>query len=227
MYYIGVDVGQANDPSAIAVLEEYTRPRKKIAVPGTLQYELEPLIEENVYRAVHMERIPLGAPYAATVERVKLIVDHVKVAWNNVLLVDMTGIGRAVIEMMRDISLAPIGIQITAGRQVAQNEGGYNVPKLELVTTLQVLYQTYRIELPSSHPETKIIEDQLQNFTYSVNAGGHMSFGAEKDEVHDDLVIAMSLAAWYAEKSGSRKVVTAREHASRREEYDPLRRGML
>src|ERR1044072_7483857 len=52
-YLVGVDLGQASDPTAIAVME---------AIPATGRLRLR-----------HLERAPLGTPYPDVVERVRRI----------------------------------------------------------------------------------------------------------------------------------------------------------
>jgi hypothetical protein len=44
-----------------------------------------------------------------------------------------------------------------------------------------------------------VLINELQNFQVKVNlATGHDSYEAWREEAHDDLVLAVSLACWYA-----------------------------
>ncbi len=73
MIVIGADLGQAQDPTALAVAEVHT-----------------PEIHVR-----HLERLPLGTPYPKVVERIADLVDKLPGA---VLVVDATGVGRAVLD---------------------------------------------------------------------------------------------------------------------------------
>ena len=43
-------------------------------------------------------------------------------------------------------------------------------------------------------------------FRVKISAEGHDSYGAHREGAHDDLVLALSCAVWYAEKeAGSRR----------------------
>ncbi len=80
-YIVGVDLGQASDPTALAVVEREERPTGRLvedesAALHDAWHGLErrrPLVEElaSHYRVVHLERLPLGLPYPRVVEAVE------------------------------------------------------------------------------------------------------------------------------------------------------------
>jgi hypothetical protein len=72
MFYVGLDLGQRHDPTAIAVVEKIT----------------------NHMLVRHLERVPLGTPYPGVVERVREITRNRQMAENCALAVDGTGMGR-------------------------------------------------------------------------------------------------------------------------------------
>jgi hypothetical protein len=59
MFYIGVDLGKKRDPATVAIVEKQET--------GGLW--MTPIYKELLLR--HLERLPLGTPYPAVVERVK------------------------------------------------------------------------------------------------------------------------------------------------------------
>ncbi len=91
MIVIGADLGQAQDPTAIAVAE----------------------VHPPEIHGRHLERLPLGTPYPKVVERIGDLVDKLPGAD---LVVDATGVGRAVLDQMREAGLAPVAVTITGGR---------------------------------------------------------------------------------------------------------------
>lgn len=230
MYYIGVDIGQALDYTAIAVLSTHQKFREKTSLPGTLQYKHEPTMIINYYQIKHLERMALGTKYQDIVRRVQRITDNVNVARAYYLIVDMTGVGRPVVELMRDANLAPVGVQITSGYHVAEQQYGFSVPKRELVSSLQVLFQSERIKGPKPQimPEITELKEQLQHFNYKINQKGNEVYQAEKEAIHDDLVLAVALASWYAEKSEGREAIgMLGKKEYDRDDFDPLRWGLI
>ena len=79
MFYVGLDLGQRHDPTAIAVMEKTT----------------------SHMRVRHLERVPLGTPYPGVVERVREIVWNGQLVRNCALAVDGTGVGAPVVDMLR------------------------------------------------------------------------------------------------------------------------------
>lgn len=59
-YFVGVDLGQAHDPTAICVVE-----RETYAAADNVIYRLGPTppVPRPQYRIRHLERLPLGMAY--------------------------------------------------------------------------------------------------------------------------------------------------------------------
>lgn len=225
-YFVGVDVGQSPDPSALVVLKRVEQVREKESPPGTVAWEREPRMLVSKYQAQLLKEYDLGTPYNTVVQDCKKLMQHPQLVKQTVLLVDATGVGKPVIEMMQLNRLAPIGVTITGGSSVHQHPLGYTVPKRDLVTALQVLFQTSRIELPGQIPETQRVLDQLQRLTVKINEKANDQYGLEREEGnHFDLAIALALAGWYAERAFAafRK---DEEIKPSRDEFDPLRHGL-
>ena len=80
-----------------------------------------------------------------------------------------------------------------------------NVPKRELVSTIQVLLQTKRLRIPSLLPEAQVLLEEMTNFQVKISLTGHDSYGAWREGTHDDLLLAVALACWAAEKKSCLK----------------------
>ncbi|MCL6472539.1 MAG: hypothetical protein K6T91_06955 [Firmicutes bacterium] len=179
-FFLGLDLGQAQDYTALAVLER---------------------IENGEYHVRHLERFKLGTPYPAVVERVRMLMLTRPLLNRSVLVVDRTGVGAPVVDMFRLENLRPIAITITGGNSVSSGEGGYHVPKRDLVSTLQVLFQTGRLKVAAGLPEARTLVEELLNFKVKINVKtAHDSYEAWREGIHDDLVLAVALACWYAER---------------------------
>lgn len=189
-YFCGVDLGQARDPSAIVVVE-------RVAGPAG-----------SVYVAGHVERIPLGTRYPAVVEHVGRLVRTLLAEETRPrvsLVVDRTGVGRAVGDLMEPtaVGAAPTFVTITGGDAVARDEdGAYRVPKRDLVGVVQATLQTARLRVAASDPLARELERELVGFRARVRLSGHVGFEAGEDwrsAPHDDLVLALALATWWGE----------------------------
>jgi hypothetical protein len=153
-YFTGLDLGQARDYTAVAVLERTTLP--------------EPRREDRKlhhYAVRHLERLPLGTPYPDVCMRLARLFANPPLA-GSALAVDYTGVGRPVLDMLRRAKiparLRPI--TITAGNKVSPSAGGWSVPKRELVGTLQVLFQSRRLKVAPTLPAAATLVQELTTF---------------------------------------------------------------
>jgi len=213
LYFIGVDVGQLRDPTAIAIIERVDMLRKAETLPGAFEAEADRIISK--YRLMYLEQPPLKTSYVSVVERVLTLLKHPSLLNRATLLVDATGVGGPVIDLMRDRGLVPIGITLTSGQNANENAHGYTVPKKDIVSILQVLLETERFEYTSKLRLSGEFEKQMEGFRVKLNQRGAASYGADTEGIHDDLVISVALPVWYAERvMGSDREIKHREAAS-------------
>ncbi len=170
MIVVGADLGQAQDPTAVAVAEVHT-----------------PEIHVR-----HLERLALGTPYPKVVERIADLVDQLPGA---ALVVDATGVGRAVLDQMRESGLEPIPVTITAGRFISFDGDHWRVPKKALLRPLVASTEAGRLKVAKGLPEAESLQVELQAFQRRITARGHDAFQGVGE--HDDLVIAVALACWW------------------------------
>jgi hypothetical protein len=93
-------------------------------------------------------------------------------------------------------------VTITGGSAVKQTaDGGWNVPKRDLVGVLRRLLQTRRLVVAQALPDAAVLRRELGDFRVRITASAHETFGAEwRTGAHDDLVLAVALAAWLLEQ---------------------------
>jgi hypothetical protein len=190
-FYVGLDLGQAADPSALAVLEQWPATN-----PGC----------GPTYACRHLQRWPLGTAYTAIVADLARLLAAPPLP-DCTLVVDATGCGRPVVDMIRQARLPAslIPVIITAGHALAYGADGYHVPKRDLVSTLQVLLQPRRLQIAKALPEAATLERELLGFQVRLTSAGHETFAAGREGMHDDLVLALALAGWFAETLGCRE----------------------
>ena len=97
-YTVGADLGQSQDPTAVAVVRRLDRwPAKPIFQVG------------------HLGRLPLGTSYPNVVSHVTNMLHRPPLLGKAELVIDFTGVGRPVFDMFVGRGVSPIGVTITAG----------------------------------------------------------------------------------------------------------------
>jgi len=74
------------------------------------------------------------------------------------------------------------------------------VPKKELVTCLQVVMQSRRLRIARGLHEAALLVRELQQFQVKITTAANETFGVWREGQHDDLVLAVALACWWAER---------------------------
>ncbi len=179
-----MDLGQARDFTGLSVLE-----RIKPEVDA----------KETAYHCRHLERVR-NVPYPQIVSKVTEIMHSPALEGDTVLIIDQTGCGRPVFDLFDQAGLEPIGVQIHGGDR-ATNEGNlWRVPKRDLVGVLQVLIQSQRLKISKRLELGAILQAEMLNFKQKIDpVTAHDSYSAWREQDHDDLVLSVALAAWYAE----------------------------
>jgi hypothetical protein len=224
VYYLGLDLGQSADYTALCVLEEpvWVGPEWKSQVPpfrsgwvspadiapSHLRYAIKEARRQgrppNPPLSVrHLERYPLGTKYTAIVERVRELTDTPPLTDKPaVLLVDKTGVGAGVIDHFEHRGIRPTTITIHGGAEVTgeRDRPGFKVPKRDLVSAVQVLLQTGRLKVAASLPEAETLRRELLNFRVKIDPRtAHDSYSHWREGDHDDLVLATAMACWFRE----------------------------
>lgn len=190
--FLGLDLGQAQDFTALAVL---TRPRLRGDEPKELR--------TPPYDVPHLQRFPLGTPYPEVVARVVELL-RTQPLRGCFFAADQTGVGRPVVEMLTESMKGRVAchfcaVTITGGHEVTRGSDGFRVPKKELVATVQVLLQTRRLRIARGLPDAPTLVRELENFRVKITEAANETFGAWREGQHDDLVLAVALAAWAGE----------------------------
>jgi hypothetical protein len=186
--FVGLDLGQKQDHSAIAVVE---RDDKRSAWMPTVVDRL---------RVRHLERLPLGTSYLRVVDRVKEVVTHPQLAGRCSLIADATGVGGPVVDLLRSARLGcPIKpVTITSGEKPHSDGERWHVPKRDLLTGLLVLLESGKISIPRALPDAPTLIRELNEVEIRHRPAGSLAMGANGAGQHDDLVIAAALACWGA-----------------------------
>src|ERR1041385_7988869 len=95
-YFIGLDLGQRRDFTAVAVVER---------VPA----------HPTQHNIRHLERVALGTSYTAVVERVCHLLRMPMLGGHATVVIDGTGVGVAVLDLFQRVGIRPVAITITGG----------------------------------------------------------------------------------------------------------------
>ena len=203
-FCVGLDLGQSADYTALAVVQEG---------------------EGEELRLRHLERYRLHTPYpvqadavAALMRSERLVVEH-RDPWDPTprlerpeLVVDATGVGRAVTDLLTTKGLKFRAVTITGGDKVTAVAGGYRVPKRDLVAALEVPFHTGELKVAEGLELWPALQTELLNFRRKINLKtAHDSYEHWRDSDHDDLVLAVALACWWARRRQSRMVRVMRK----------------
>ncbi len=191
MFYLGLDLGQKRDHSAICVVE---------------RVEAGQAFQQPVYREVvvrHLERAPLGTTYPQVVRRVRRILESPELEGDCGVVVDATGVGAPVVEMLRESRLRCeiLAVTITGGDKESQNGLSWNVPKKDLMSEVHLLLEKDELRIAGHLKDAGALVKELLDVKATQKSGGRVRLGADGCGEHDDLVIALALGCWRARKA--------------------------
>ncbi len=193
-YFLGVDLGQAHDPTALAIVDRRDI-RYRQHDPVTWER-----YSERQFTVRLLERIPLGTSYPDVVRRVAQIVSAPVLRGRISLVLDATGVGRPVVDMMREARLGcPLAaVTITGGDQQSNAGWQWRVPKRNLIAGLQAMVQMRTLRIPRGLPGAGELVKEMLGMRMSITLNRHETYGAWREGDHDDLVLALALAVWKA-----------------------------
>ena len=189
-------MGQSRDYTAIAVIE-------RAELMGGFDYAVRAYRKEIALRLRLLERVPLGTAYPEVVERVRLVTGSRQLAGRCHLAVDGTGVGRPVVDLLRRANLEAIlmPVTITSGQMETREQGFYRVPKRDLIIGLQVLLQRGCLQIAAKLPFARKLVEEMEAMEVRVSPAGNEQYAAWREGKHDDLVFAVALAYWSAQKA--------------------------
>jgi hypothetical protein len=199
-YYVGLDLGQSQDYTALAVIQK---------VPT---YDQQTGKHGSELHLKHLERYPLKTPYTDIADQVKSLLSGPPFTTpallngrlarpTTELIVDRTGVGVAVTDLLKERRLNYIAVTITGLGQKVNRHGTreYSVPKQDLVSALEVPFHKGTLKVAKGLEGWPKLREELLNFRRKQNTRtAHISYEHWRESDHDDLVLAAALACWKA-----------------------------
>lgn len=194
-YIVGVDLGRDTDPTAIVVGEDEGVPVGITKQDGGGGF-LEEKAINRFLRVVYIEQIPLKTNYIDIARRLAAITNHSLLAMRAEMYIDATGVGRAVMDILRNEQIKATGITITSGATESVIGDRLAVPKVAIIDSAISLLHQGRISFAGGLDFADVMAMQLQQFKMKRRDNGGVSYENSTDAVHDDLVIALGLVSW-------------------------------
>ena len=174
-FVAGLDLGLMNDYSALCILE---------------------VMPSGILHLRHIQRFKLGTKYQTVCTQVERLLG--KLPGNHTLVIDQTGVGRGVTSMFDERKIPFVPVTITSGDKAVRVDGEWRVPKRDLVAGLTVALQNGKLKVAKDLKETNTLVGEMLNFKVKISAAGNDTYGAWRESVHDDLVLSVAMAVWYA-----------------------------
>ncbi|PLS87020.1 MAG: hypothetical protein CYG60_04155 [Actinobacteria bacterium] len=198
-FKVGLDLGQSADYTALSVVQALKVPTGGGNFGTSLHLR-------------HLERYPLRTPYPEIAERVAALMrdpllspEELDPARRRVfraapeLVVDNTGVGVAVTDLLRKLGLKFVSVTITGGDRANGAGRTMRVPKRDLVASLEVPFHTGTLKVAEGLDLWPALKGELLNFRRKINLKtAHDSYEHWRETDHDDLVLATALACWQA-----------------------------
>ncbi|MFT4224997.1 hypothetical protein [Micropruina sp.] len=207
---VGLDLGQAHDYSALAVvehvqvlpedwpMERYLRHRQRqqeIWASGRGDYVSMPTIREEFW-VRHLQRWAIGTPYHEVVRGVGGLLSRPELLGAR-LYYDRTGVGAPVGDSLwQAYTDGRMGRSMPNGVTITGEGGDRSYAKRDLMQALQLPIQQGRFRVPQRLPLASVLERELSSFQMKLTPSGRATFdiARREGEGHGDLVLAVSLA---------------------------------
>jgi hypothetical protein len=139
--------------------------------------------------------LPLGLSYPEVVQEVARLLARPPLVGNCELVIDETGVGRAVADIFDGAGMDPTRVSITAGAEQSFVNGSWHVSKQVLISTLDARLHTGELRFAKELHEAGTMQEELKDFRRKVSVAGRYTFEARVGK-HDDLVLAVAIGLW-------------------------------
>lgn len=201
----GLDLAAVRDHSALVIVERVLVATSETQATFVKPYDDElgwfedRMVPEEHFLVRHLVQWPRGVDPGDVVVDVGHRLDDPFVGRYIKVRYDATGMGvgvRSIISERYRRGLfgahSPTPVTITGG----QESNGWNVAKVDLVSTLVRVQRERRLHLPRGLEHAEQLRAELLRFQVKVTASGRETYAAQTESVHDDMVLALALAVY-------------------------------
>ncbi len=189
-HFVGLDLGQVSDFSALVILERRGNTPK-----------------DYTFDCKFLKRWELRTPYPKIVDDCVKIVNNPQLTQNvrdpTFLSIDSTGVGMPIADLFRRAPMKAhlVPVYITSGTDVTRDGDVRRVPKRILVANTAIAVQSGKLQISKKLSLADTLISELQNFKAKFSNAGNDTYGAGSDwreNSHDDILLALSIALWTA-----------------------------
>jgi len=189
-YWIGCDLGQSHDFSSTVVIEDEQLPTMQDGVcvlgPRTLT-----VVFADKFR---------GASYVAVADYLVRLRNAVPFAGKSKLVIDGTGLGRVMSDLLNDQGIDHLAVQFTSGQEWRRSGRYINASKTLMVENTAVLFSTGELTFAHDLPMRNELEAELASFTVQTTAAGNSVIGQSRTASgHGDAAISLIIGCFAAQ----------------------------
>lgn len=195
-WYVGVDLGQSTDPTAISVMNHRVVPLDEWTMNEKAETWKQRKTEHFDVR--HLERLPLGMSYPDQIQRVADLLARPPLNMlKPKLVIDETGVGRPVGDMFDAAGLRPSRVTITAGLEATCHGPSLHVPKALLISNLEARSHSGELRIAAAANDAGALKEEMKDFKRKISEAGQTTYAARVG-AHDDLVLSVAITLWMA-----------------------------
>lgn len=186
-YFVGADLGQANDFSSAVVVKD-----QQLPIADGSRVKLGPR-ERTVVFADKFR----GVSYVDVVDYLIRLRNAPPFSGKSELVIDGTSIGRVVSDMLHEQSVDHTAVQMTGGQEWRRSGRYVNASKTLMIENLAVLFASGDLKFARDLAMRKEIEEDLATFTTQTTAAGNQIITQSRNASgHGDTGIALIVAAF-------------------------------
>lgn len=211
-FLVGIDLAKRYDFAAFVGVSRVPLNEDKISLirDGWEDLEAEnstaPVDDDPLLlRVEYTLQVPRGTSYYAIAEHAATLAEHPKLKGRIQFAVDVTGVGEAVLEILEarpELDGLLWCIQITPGQRSSRKKGmRFGVPKKDLKDSVLVKLQQKRLVAnPLESHDMERLRSQMYSFKKKYTEKRNVTFEAESETDHDDLVMALASLCWLSDQ---------------------------
>lgn len=190
-YWLGVDLAQAQDNTALVILHDECLPTWGGGSRQVLGPRQRTIVFADKFK---------GVSYPDIVSHVIRTLTKEPLRGRAKLVIDASGLGRVVSDLLFDQGVEHHAIQMTVGQNWVKKDRYVNVGKMLLLETLSLLFATGDLTFAHDLPLRGDILAELETFQLEQTAAGNQIITQGKTGAHHgDLAIALAAAAFASE----------------------------
>ena len=188
-YIISLDPAKLRDWSAISVLKMHMVKAKR-----RFEYDLVALNRK--------QKLPYDHPTEPSIASWAVTVYKNQKFWEKEppkFILDATGVGAAVADILKAKGLPVKEITITAGNNATRSGNKVHVGKPRLIGKFLGAFDAGKLHINPAMPILPLLEKEMLGFRAELSAQGNTKFEAEEGE-NDDMLMSLAQAVWYGEE---------------------------